>query len=225
MLILHGENTVLSRQKLTNLSQHFQGEVLHLEGEKINLTDLKQAIESSTLFGQARLVIIENLFVRRPSKEKEELFKYLKEEKPKNLIIWERKTIDGRSLISFKFAQIERFVIPTIIFKFLDSLSPQNKSQSLYFFHQCLRQEPPEVIFYMLSRRVGNLILAADLGEKGLEKMASWQRSKLIHQTKQFNLKKLIFLYRQLLKIDWEQKTGQTIMPLVSQLDLLIASL
>jgi len=225
MLILHGENTVLSRQKLTNLSQHFQGEVLRLEGEKINLTDLKQAIESNTLFGQARLLIIENLFVRRPSKEKEELLKYLKEEKPKNLIIWERRTIDGRSLISFKFAQIERFAIPAIIFKFLDSLSPQNKSQSLYFLHQCLYQEPPEVIFYMLSRRVGDLILAADLGEKGLEKMASWQKNKLIHQAKQFNLKKLIFLYRQLLKIDWHQKTGQTIMPLTSQLDLLIASL
>lgn len=225
MLILHGENTVLSRHKLIGFTQNFKGEIVRLEGGKLSLTDLKQAVESSSLFGQKRLVVIENLFTRRPSADKEKLLKYLKEQKSTNLIIWERKTIDGRSLISFKFAQIEKFVIPAIIFKFLDSLSPQNKAKTLFLCHQILRQEPPEMIFYMLTRRIRNLLIVKDLGEKGLEKMAPWQKAKLARQAKQFNLKQLLFFYQNLLKIDWQQKTGRAPMPLVSQLDLLIASL
>ena len=225
MLILHGENTVLSRHKLIGFTQNFKGEIVRLEGEKMSLTDLKQAVESSSLFGQKRLVIVENLFTRRPSTDKEKLLKYLKEQKPTNLIIWERKTIDGRSLISFRFAQIEKFVIPSIIFKFLDSLSPNNKKNTLNFFHQNLYQEPPEMVFYMLTRQIRNLLIVKDLGEKGLEKMAPWQKAKLARQAKQFSLKQLLSFYQQLLKIDWQQKTGRAAMPLISQLDLLIASL
>jgi len=225
MVILHGENTVLSRHKLIGFTQNFKGEIVRLEGGKMSLTDLKQAVESSSLFGQKRLVIVENLFTRRPSTDKEKLLKYLKEQKSTNLIIWERKTIDGRSLVSFRFAQIEKFVIPAIIFKFLDSLSPNNKKNALNFFHQILRQEPPEMVFYMLTRRIRNLLIVKDLGEKGLEKMAPWQKAKLARQAKQFNLKQLLFFYQNLLRIDWQQKTGRAPMPLISQLDLLIASL
>lgn len=225
MVILHGENTVLSRRKLTNFSQRFKGEIVRLDGEKMSLTDLKQAVEANSLFDQKRLVIIENLFTRRPSQEKEKLLKYLKEQKPTNLIIWERKTIDGRSLISFRFAQIEKFVIPATIFKFLDSLSPNNKKNALNFFHQNLYQEAPEMVFYMLTRQIRNLLIVKDLGEKGLEKMAPWQKAKLARQAKQFNLKQLLSFYQQLLKIDWQQKTGQAAMPLIFWLDLLIASL
>lgn len=225
MLILHGENTVLSRRKLVGFIQNFKGEIVRLEGEKMNLTDLKQAAEASSLFGQKRLVVIENLFARRASQEKEKLLKYCREEKLKNLIIWERKAIDGRSLVSFRFAQIEKFIISPIIFRFLDSFSPRNQKKALYFYHQCLKQEPPEMIFYMLSRRIYDLIIARDLGSQGLANRASWQKAKLVHQAKNFELKKLIFLYQQLLKIDWRQKTGRAAVPLASRLDLLIASL
>lgn len=225
MLILHGENTVLSRHQLTNFSQRFQGEIVLLDGEKINLTDLKQAVESRTLFGQKRLVVIENLLTRRPSSAKDKLLKYLKEEKSTNLIIWEKKTIDGRNLIPFRFAKIEKFVIPSIIFKFLDSFSPDNKKNALNFFHQSLRQEAPEMVFYLLSRRVCELMILKDLGTKELSNRADWQKAKLAHQAKNFELKKLIFIYQLLLKIDWQQKTGRAPFPLASQLDLLLASL
>jgi len=224
MLILHGENIVVSRQKLTDKLNQFQGEIIRLEGEKINLTQLKQALETQSLFGQEKLIVIENFFSRPASKEKENLLRYIKENKPPNLIVWERKTVDGRALTSFKFAQIEKFVIPATIFKFLDSLSPQNKKNSLFLMHQCLKKDAPEMVFYMLSRQVRSLIIAADLGEKGLERMAPWQKGKFVRQAKNFNLQQLLDFYKKLSEIDWRQKTGQAAMPLASQLDLLIAS-
>jgi len=77
----------------------------------------------------------------------------------------------------------------------------------------------------MLGRQIRLLIIAADLGENGLIEIPEWKRKKLISQAKEFSLTKLLQLYRQLLKIDWQQKTGQTPFDLASQLDLFIASL
>jgi len=225
MLIFHGENIVASRQKLIDKLKRFQGETIRLEGEKINLTQLKQALETQSLFGQEKLVVVENLFSRPTSKAKENFLHYIKENKPPNLVVWERKTIDGRVLVSFKFAQIEKFVVPAIIFKFLDSLSPQNKKNSLFLMHQCLKKDAPEMVFYMLSRQIRNLIIAADLGEKGLERMAPWQKGKFIRQAKNFSLQQLLNFYKKLSEIDWQQKTGRATIPLASQLDLLLASL
>ena len=227
MIILHGENTVLSRQRLKEETEAFKlkrkGEVLRFEGNNLNLINLQQALESLSLIEKSQMVVIENLFSGRQSKEKEKMMTYLKNSNPINLIIWEGKKIDGRILLPFK-AQVLRFDLPLIIFRFLDSLAPGNATQSINFFHQSLEQDPPELIFYLLNRQIRLLILATDLGEKGLSQMQDWQKGKLIRQAKKFGLTKLIKIYKELLKIDWQQKTSQTPFSLVSQLDLSLAS-
>lgn len=224
MLILHGENLVASRQFLTEKIKSFKGEVIRLEEDQLNLTQFKQALESASLFGQDRLVVLENIFSQRPSQKKEKILNYYKENQFENLIIWEKKTIDGRSLRAFAAAKIIRFKIPPAIFNFLDSLNPNNKKIALNYFHLCLKQDTPEMIFYMLANRIRDLIIAADLGIKGFPKMPFWQKNKIISQAKKFKLKRLLVLYQQLLKIDISQKTGQASLPLASQLDLLLAS-
>ena len=250
MMILHGENNLLSRQKLTNEIANFklktQGEILRYDGHNLNLMDLRQSLESASLFrakretrvslfrakrktrvsllGDSRLVIIENLFSGRAGKEKQKIIDYLKKTVAQNLIIWEGKKIDGRTLTSFK-GQVLRFDLDPVIFRFLDSLSPGKAKISLTFLHQCLTQDPPEIIFFMLARQIRFLILAADLGKKGLGQMESWRAEKLIRQAQRFTLIKLMKIYRQLLKIEVQQKTGQTPFTLSSQLDLLVASL
>jgi len=239
MMILHGENNLLSRQKLTNEIANFklktQGEILRYDGNNLNLMDLRQSLESASLFrarretrvsllGDSRLVIIENLFSGRAGKEKQKIIDYLKKTVAQNLIIWEGKKIDGRTLTSFK-GQVLRFDLDPVIFRFLDSLSPGKAKISLTLLHQCLTQDPPEIIFFMLARQIRFLILAADLGKKGLGQMESWRAEKLIRQARYFTLIKLMKIYRQLLKIEVQQKTGQTPFTLSSQLDLLVASL
>ena len=227
MIILHGENTVLSRQRLKQeinlFKEKTKGEVLKFEAQNLNLVDLQQAIESPSLINKSHLVIIEDLFSGRQSSHKEKILVFLKKTNPENLIIWEGKKIDGRTLLSFK-AKVLRFDLPLVIFRFLDSLAPGNSKISLDLFHQCLEQDPPELIFFMICKQIRQLILAVDLGKKGLPKTQDWQASKLIRQGQKFGLRPLISLYRQLLKIDWQQKTGQTPFDLVSQLDLFLAS-
>lgn len=228
MLIFHGENLVTSRKRLKeeidNFKLRFKGEVVRFEGDKLNLTQIKQAVESSSLFGKNRLIVIESFFSAPPSAEKQKIIDYLKKTSPKNLLIWEGKKIDGRILVPFK-ARLAQFDLTPVIFHFLDSLAPDNQKISLFLLHQCLNQDTPEMIFYMLTRQIKLLIIAKDLGKNGLTQMAGWQQDRLIRQAKKFNLPQLIETYRQLLKIDWQQKTGQTPFDLASQLDLFIASL
>jgi DNA polymerase III delta subunit len=225
MVIFHGENTALSRQRLNQLIEKFRGEVVKLEGEKITLSELQQAVESRSIFGADKLVVIFGLFSRKPSKEKEKLLDYCQKENPQNLIVWEEKKIDGRVLINFKRAKIELFDLPKIIYKFLDSLSPFNKKTSLLLFHQCLKKEVPERIFYFLCRHIEQLIIAADLGKRGLKNLPDWKKEKLAKQAKAFGLEKLINIYQKLLAIDYQQKTGKSPFSLISSLDLLIAYL
>ena len=100
-----------------------------------------------------------------------------------------------------------------------------NNSQiSLNLFHQCLDQDPPEILFYLMIKQFHLLILATDLGVKGLEKMESWRQQKLINQGQKFGLNRLLKIYRQFLEIDYRQKTGKSPFNLISELDLLLAS-
>ena len=225
MLIYHGQNTVVSRNRLHEKIASFSGEVIRFEGEKLSLVDLKQSLESSSLFGAERLVVVENLFSRRPSRAKEEILKYLKWQMPKNLLIWEGKDIDGRTLKPFGITNSLKFAIPAQIFNFLDSLDPTNKKNSLSILHQCQKTTPAEIIFFMLSRHIRYLIIASDLGEKGLDEFPSWRSRKYVFQAKKFGLKKLISFYHQLLMVDYQQKTGRSSLPLLAELDLLIANL
>jgi DNA polymerase III, delta subunit. len=72
--LLHGDNQLESRNELNRLISGAESkELIRLDGEKTSLNEIVQALESSSLFGMEKLVIIENLFSRRQSKEKKEI--------------------------------------------------------------------------------------------------------------------------------------------------------
>lgn len=217
--------SVLSRKKLDDLTTNFKGELVRFSGNQVRLTELTQALESQSLFDQSRLVLVENLFGRRPSQEKETILNYLKKNQPQNLLIWEGKKIDGRVLTAFLKARIQRFDLTPFIFQLVDSLTPNQPKKSLNLLKLCLKQDSGEMVFYMLARQVKLLLIAKDLGTEGLKRMASWQQNKLLNQAKNFTFPQLLKLHQSLLKIDYQQKTGRTPFSLASQLDLLIASL
>lgn len=228
MDIIHGNYLSASRNFLNSkIKASLVKEVIRLEGKKVSLTDLKQALESQSFFGTEKLVVLENIFSSPKSNRKNETLDYLKKaDGNTDIIIWESKKIDGRILKSFtpKF-KIRLFEIPFFIFKLLDSLSPFNKKNSLELLHQCLKTEPPELIFYLISRRVRDLIVAADLGKNGLSRFQVWQQQKLIAQAEKYNIAQLLKWHKILLILDYQQKTGQSSFSLGSSLDLLLASL
>lgn len=226
---LHGDNLVLSRNKYNQLISQAKlekKEIISIEGKTVTLTKLIQSLESSSLFGHDKLIFIENLFTRQKSKEKDNITKYLKNEKiSPDIIFWEKKEISGKTLRWLpKNWQYQLFKTPVIIFKLLDSIKPNNNQQTINLLHQCLKLNQPDMIFYMIIRQIRLLVLAKELGKKGI-KAAPWQIAKLLKQANNFTIKQLTNIYKKLLKIDISIKTGKSLMPLDWHLDLLVLSL
>ena len=110
-----------------------------------------------------------------------------------------------------------------IIFKFLDSLKPQNTQTVIKLFHQTIDKDSAELAFYLLARRLSQLIQA--LNDPQSLKGAPWQIGRLRSQAKHFNLAQLLQLHQQLLELDYRIKTGRTSFDLATNLDLLLADL
>ena len=95
MLIIHGDNPVGSRdllnQQISNYKQKGVKDIVKLDGKKTSLNQVIQSIESQSLFGTDRLVIIENLLTRPKSKDKNEIISYLKNLDTSEIIIWNQK--------------------------------------------------------------------------------------------------------------------------------------
>lgn len=225
--IIEGDNILLSRQYLlamTNKSREKGLEILQFNGKKVQLEDIRQAVGSNSLFGQDKMVIIENLLTSIKSSRKQEISKYIFENKTVNqILLWEESVIDKRTIP--RGLDIQTFKIETNIFHFLDNLKPDNRRLLVLELKELLKNNPPEMIFYLLIRHFRFLLIASQLKESGLEKLAPWQKYKFIKQASLFNYPFLYRLYRQLLEIDYNQKSGFDILPLDARLDVFLANL
>lgn len=231
MIILHGENTVLSRKNLELLkTQRKNQEVITFDGAKLTLEELKQALEAKSLFGLGKLVILENLLsLRKKSKEADSILGYLKDEPQEtNLILWEGEEIKSSILRFFPFAEVRIFKPDPLLFRFLDTLQPGNNQRMIEAFRKSCFQEDASLIFYFLVRQLRFLLFFKSGSRKKLEEMgrlADWQKKKIERQAGYFPLKKLLKAYRELLAIDWREKAGLAPYPLKGALELFLSNL
>lgn len=220
-IILHGDNLIASRQELQakiEKATREKLEIFRFEGKILTLEELRTALESNSLFGTDRLVIIENLLSQVKGKNKNILINYLKTTSFNNhLVIWENKEIGKRDL-TFK-AEVHLFKVDPLIFKFLDNLRPKNEKNLLHELANLKKQEEAEMIFYMIIRQFRLLIMVKD---NIIEGLAPWQTGKLKKQAEFFTVDQLKNIMRQLLEIDKNQKTSRDPYPLSSRLDLFI---
>lgn len=212
LILLHGDNPEASRTELKRLkSEAKDKEVRQLDGRGLDPGNLTQALESSSLFGGATLVIIENLFSKLGKKTKliEELaHKICSNSASTDVILWEDKEVGVTVIKSLGKAQVRLFKTPVLIFGFLDAIRPNNVKPLLELLPKVLVNEPPELLFAMIVRRVRQLImLRGSVTPAGLQ---DWQASRLTTQAKSFNMDKLVSMQKQLLEIEYSIKTGAT---------------
>jgi len=211
--IFHGDNYVLSRQalnqSLTQTPERFDAK--HLTEET-----LTQALESNSMFKNDKIFVIENLLTLPRSQLKEKLIKIVLNNPTSEIHLWEKKTLSPTVKKQFAQAVIKEFKLPASLFNFLDDLSLKN-------FHQALINNPPELIFYLLHRRISQLIQALD--DPTSLKGAPWQLGKLKSQAKKYSLDQLLDFHQKLLTLDEQAKTSQTVLSLTGCLDLLLLEL
>jgi DNA polymerase III delta subunit len=225
-LIIYGENNVKSRKYLLDLvGKYTQSgkEIITINGAKTEISEIRSALESGSLFGNDRLVVVENLLASAKTSQKK-IIDYLKKAEFNNdLVLWETKNVDKRS-VPGGFELME-FKIDTFLFKFLDSLRPNNTAYSMSLLKELLKTEEPELVFFMMVRLFHSLIIATAPNASELLLTSPWQKTKYLSQAKLFGEDKLIDIHKKLLEIDYEQKTGKNVFELSSRLELFVAEL
>lgn len=216
MIILHGDNQVESRKALIELKEKAKDSEVVEINDTANLTEIIQALESSSLFGTDKLVIIENLFSSKKNKAQKEISDYLEKEDRNNLIIWESKELTEGTLKKFK-AQIKVFKVSAEIFKLMDALNEKNTRQIIEIWETCQKQEAVELIFYMLVRQIRMLIQAKT---SGVLKGHPFVVRKTEQQARNFSEEKLLTLHKKLYEIDKAQKTGTTPLSLEHEIEM-----
>jgi len=217
--IFHGDNYVQSRQALNqSLAQLSTSKVESSRFDAQNLTEeaLTQALESNPLFHTPKLFVINNLLTLPRSQTKENLIKIVLNNPDSSIFLWEKKVLTPTVKKQFAKAVIKEFKLPASLFNFLDNLTLTN-------FHLALINNPAELIFYLLHRRISQLIQVLD--DPGSIKGAPWQIGKLKIQAKKYSLDQLLDFHHQLLTLDEQAKTSQSILSLAGCLDLLLLEL
>ncbi|HBD02418.1 MAG: hypothetical protein UX38_C0011G0015 [Microgenomates group bacterium GW2011_GWC1_46_16] len=224
--LFHGEDQVGSRQFLIeqlDLARKSSQEIRSLDGSKLTARDLESTLATTNLFA-SETIVIENLFSRLKSKDKESCLKLIYAYSgPKQLCLWEPKEIAKTPLAKLNSSwKITLAKLPTQLFTFLDSLYPGNLSRALTLFHQLLTKSDPSLIFFMLSRQLTNLLLAQSGSHA---KLAPWQLTKLRAQSARWSEAQLIHFHDELVRIDYQTKSGTTKLDLTTQLDILLVNL
>lgn len=233
--IFHGENIELSRKSfieaIAKLKSGGINEVVRLNGAEIVRSDLIQALESQSLFGGDRIVAIEGLFSRRPSKEKDSLISYISSlfliPYSFFLLLWEPKKLTPASLKKITNKPdvvIKEFKISGLLYKFLDQVIPGNGRPASATFNSLVNEEPVELVFYLLVKRITELILENSSSGSG-GGYDDWRRQNLIAQASKWTEKGLTNFHRKLTEIDEAVKTGSTPSFLSSHLDIALLNL
>lgn len=227
-IVIHGVDIVASRKLLDDQKRESpQAEIIQMEGKQITLTDMVTAVETKSLFGSSRMIIIENLVSGVFNADKEAILNYLSLVATDNtIIIWESSEIPKKYISPFFSTwKVYNLPYPQILFKFLDMIGTTSAGSILSIFHSLITQKDASVIHTMLVRQFRLLIIAKDTGAEGLSDMQSWQIHKFLQQSKYFSRLELTNDYRELLSIEYKVKSGKTPYSLSQLLDIFLLTL
>jgi hypothetical protein len=209
---------------LLQTAKQQQREIVEVAGETVTEEEIIQILFTQSLFALPKTIVIENLFSRQKSKIQDALLERIKTyDGEHQLIFWEKKPI-GKVLQRRlpPNTQAKEFKIPAIIFKFAESIQPQQKQQALTLLEELLATEAAEYVFVMVVRQVRLMFLL--MGEQTIPG-APWMIGKLKKQASQFTTEQLDTLHTWCYQVDKDQKTGRATMPLAWHLRMCILDL
>ena len=223
--LIHGTDSTKSRQYFIE-QKKLNSQAIMLDGEKLTLTDLTQALDGGELFAIEKSAFIENfLSKRRKSKEKDAILAYLLAHKNASIYLWEEKELEKSVLLKLKKEAVLEFSLPKSLFAFLDNFKPRNGEKLIKLFHETLLTSDVEIVVFMLARHLRILLALSDAGSEQIDevkRLAPWQLGKLKTQASAFTASTLLAFHVKLFLIDRNQKTGNLPGGLISTIDFLL---
>ena len=147
-----------------------------------------------------------------------------------DLFIWEGKKMDARKLGWVKKkGRLEEYSYPKVLFKLVEVVGAVSKGEVLELFNETTSRMPVELVYFMLVRQLRLLLLIShngvDAAIKETASLQSWMIGKFKAQASSIGQERLKKLYKQILYIDYQQKSGQANLSLKQTLDIWLSQL
>lgn len=222
MIIIHGENTALSRKKLQELITQAKTNgtaITRLESKRLTPASLQEAIGGNSLFGEDKLIIVEELHSLPASKRKKELIEQISNSGFENLILYEKRKLTATMLKKVGSSDPYEFKISNTLWKFLDHIGGRDKTKVLKLLKESITQNDEFFVYTMIIRQIRMLITAKD---GGVIKGAPFMITKLQSQARNLSLEQLLKVHKQLFELDIKQKNSLLPLTLGQELDLIL---
>lgn len=219
--LLHGDNTFASRTRLHELQDYYKAqkhEVIFFDGRSLDISQLIPTLETQSLFGQERGVIIDRLHKNKSPNKLKVIIEYLAtmaSSKLTSLVVWEDQLLTPAKLKKFGTWKVEVFKTSKSTFSFLDSLGPNFSNWNLYT--QSVAEDSADYVFACLCNQVRSLLIAHDDPSKV---MPPWKQKKMVTQAQRIGLPHLLSLHEELLALDFKRKSGQLVTDFETALQL-----
>lgn len=191
-LLLHGLAKSASRKKLIELKQKFDSESVVVYEEGVDLQTIKTVLSSQSLFFDQQLIILEN-----PPEDFSDCNLSLV---TCNLILWFDREVDTKKWPGFEMLFFPEAKEVTV-FPFLDLLAA--KDIKSYLELDKLKKTGFD-IYYVLTM-IFYLLRSLAVTPK---KAPDFVKRKLAKQRVGFGEEKIIFLYKEMLEVDFKIKSG-----------------
>jgi len=201
--IFHGDNQFDSRQALNKLlEQYTQYDQLKTDSKNIDLDRVNLFLQSSSLFAEKKVLIIENFFSANKSII-DKLIKVVKDSNDIDLIIWQDKALNATQLKTFPQSKVQLFALSNKLFGCLNAVRPKNLNGFVPLYKEVLKMGLYDLFLYLIK---GNL------------------RRQLTTYSK-FDQTKVKNSYLQLIELDYQNKSGQLSIPKEIALERIVMNL
>jgi DNA polymerase III delta subunit len=212
-VLIHGDDTAKSYtryKQILSVTKKRGWEIVMLEkSDKLNL---EEHLSAGALFDGEDGYFTEKLFVlNKPKDIHSKTFDWIRKNAQNlnsNLLIYLNSPAPATLIKQLpRDTTKEVFMLPKLLFKFLDEIYPGNSKTALNMLHKITESEAIEMVMAMLARHLRDLYWAQS--DPDTLPYPSWRASKLKSQAAKFKNHSLTNLIRNLADIDTKSKSSK----------------
>ena len=154
IFIFHGDDQYQSLQAFQAKTEEYKNfEQLRFDNKTIDFEKLNQFVNSGSLFGNDKVLILDNPYSLIKS-NLDKLIKIILGNKDVDIIIWQERSLKPAENSIFTGAKIQKFPLDKKLFACLNSLKPGNIHNFCSLYQETVLQEPFELFFFWLKNNI-----------------------------------------------------------------------
>ncbi len=223
--VLHGEDELQRsryEQTLLTKAQEQGKDIVTIDLNSISAGEFTELLGTTSLFGVARLLRINNLEKIRSNKTLNTSLEQVLNAADDVLIIIQGKLTPAKKKLFTKPWQVREFSLPAVLFEFLEAMKTRPIHETFALYRQAL-ENGSEWGLHSLVARQFRLLLAAKTGAKVAA--PPFAQNKLRSQANKFTVAELTQNLHTLYDIERAIKSGSTPLSWSQQFDILLTRL